>query len=184
MLFQTQWSKLLRGLNAVEAKLSKLIMLALAFCIPALNAFAGSSEPKFEDYKVDSVFAGPNHSLESFDQSDDKWIAYRSNAIKRKVNFAGHYVVYTGGCGGGAVCGEILDAKTGRIVAGFPNAYLLDDPDGSYYDAEFRPESRLLVIHGTAADPETDQQGNRLQAINRTRHFEFKNNTLILIQID
>jgi len=56
--------------------------------------------------------------------------------------------------------------------------------NGSYYDAEFRPESRLLVIHGTAADPETDQQGNRLQAINRTRHFEFKNNTLILIQID
>lgn len=167
----------------MEAKLSKLIMLALAFCIPALNAFAGSSEPKFEDYKVDSVFAGPNNSLESFDQSDDKWIGYRSNAIKRKVNFAGHYVVYTGGCGG-AVCGEILDAKTGRIVAGFPNAYLLDGPDGSYYDAEFRLESRLLVIHGTAADPETDQQGNQLQAINRTRHFEFKNNTLILIQID
>jgi len=165
-------------------KFRKSLLTALAFCIPVLSACAGTTEPQFEDYKVDSIFAGPNHALDVADQSDDKWTTYRSNAIKRKVNFAGHYIVYTGGCGGGAICGEILDAKTGKIISGFPNAYELESPDGSYYDAGFRPDSRLLVISGIAADPEKDQNGKVLPAQSRTRYFEFTDNELVLIKVD
>jgi hypothetical protein len=160
------------------------LLIALVFCVPVLSACAGTTEPQFEDYRVDNIFAGPNHALDVPDQSNDKWATYRSNAIKRKVNFAGHYIIYTGDCGGGAVCGEILDAKTGKIVSGFPNAYQLDSPDGSYYDAGFRPESRLLVISGVAADPEKNPNGKVLPAQNRTRYFEFKDNKLVLIKAD
>lgn len=167
---------------AIEFRVSALISLAI--CVPILSACAGTVEPQFENYRVDSIFAGPNHVLDAPDQSDDKWTIYRSNAIKLKVNFAGHYIVYTGDCGGGAICGEILDAMTGKIVSGFPNAYQLDSPDGSYYDAGFRPDSRLLIISGVAADPEKSQNGKVLPAQNRTRYFEFKNNELVLIKAD
>lgn len=168
----------------MATKFRKSLLTVLAFCIPVLSACAGNSEPQFEDYKVDNIFAGPNHPLDVTDQSDDEWATYRSNAIKRKVNFAGHYIIFTGGCGGGAICGEILDAETGKIISGFPNAYELESPGGSYYDAEFRPESRMLVISGTAADPEKDQNGKVLPVQSRTRYFEFTDNELVLIKVN
>lgn len=161
----------------------KSLLAALAFCLPVLNACADTADPQFEDYKVGSNFAGPNHALDATNPSDDRWATYRNNAIKRKVNFAGHYIVYTGGCGGGAICGEILDAKTGKIVSCFPNAYELESPDGSNYDAMFRPESHLLVISGIAADPEKDQNGKVLPAQSHTRYFEFTDNELMLIRV-
>jgi hypothetical protein len=38
------------------------------------------------------------------------------------------------------------------------------------------------VISGIAADPEKDQNGKVLPALNRIRYFEFKDNTLVLIK--
>ena len=160
------------------------LMAILTLYSQTLSVSALAMELKLENYKVDSVFTGPNHELDVPDQGEDNWKIYRTNAIKRKVNFAGHYIVFTGGCGGGAICGEILDAKTGKLVTGYPNAYELDSPDGSYYDAEFRPGSRLLVITGTAADPEKDQNGKVLPRQNRTRYFELKDQKLRLIKIE
>lgn len=168
----------------MKIKFCKTLLLAFVLCSQALGVNASAIGPKFEEYKVGSIFAGPNHALDVADQSDDNWKTYRSNAIKRKVNFAGHYIVYTGGCGGGAICGEIIDAKTGRIVSGFPNAYELESPDGSFYDALFHLSSRLLVISGKAADPEKDQRGKVLPAQNRIRYFEFTENKLVLIKVD
>ena len=162
----------------------KSLLAALLLCAQALSFSAQAIEPKFQDYKVDSVFAGPNHELDIRDQGEDSWKTYRTNVFKRKVNFAGNYIVFTGGCGGGAICGEILDAKTGKVVEGFPNAYELDSPDGSCYDAGFRPDSRLLVITGTAADPEMDQNGQVLPRQNRIRYFEMKDHQLQLIKIE
>ncbi|MCC6074549.1 hypothetical protein ACFPTX_11165 [Pseudomonas sp. GCM10022188] len=160
------------------------LLAALPLCAQVLSVNSHAVEPKFEDYKVDSIFAGPNHALDVPDQGEDNWKIYRTNAIKRKVNFAGHYIVFTGSCGGGAICGEILDAKTGKLVSGYPNAYELDSPDGSYYDAGFRPDSRLLMITGTAADPEKDQSGKVLPRQNRTRYFELQDQKLRLVKIE
>lgn len=168
----------------MKTKFHHRILVALVLWVPALSVSTYAIEPKFQDYKIDSVFADPNSKLDVPEQSDDNWKIYRSNAIKRKVNFAGHYIVFTGGCGGGAICGKILDAQTGKIVEGFPNAYELDSPDGSYYDAGFRPDSRLLVISGIAADPENDQNGKVLPRKNRTRYFELKDQKLVLIKIE
>lgn len=159
------------------------LLAALALCAQVLSISAHAMEPKFQDYKVDSVFAGPNHALDVPDQGEDNWKTYRTNAIKRKVNFAGHYIIFTGSCGGGAICGEILDAKTGKLVSGYPNAYELESADGSSYGAVFHPDSRLLVISGMAADPEKDQNGKVLSRKNRIRYFELKDQKLLLINV-
>ncbi|WP_447749102.1 hypothetical protein [Pseudomonas nicosulfuronedens] len=91
---------------------------------------------------------------------------------------------HTGDCGGGAVCGEILDIETGKVISEFPNAYQLGSGDGNYYDASFRPDSRLLVVSGVAADPEVDREGDPLSAISRTRYFELKDDRLVLIKVE
>ncbi|WP_371369515.1 hypothetical protein ACA097_07705 [Pseudomonas sp. QL9] len=105
----------------MEVKFFDAVIMGLALCVCMLNADADELVPTFQDYRVDSVFSGPNHDLAVSAQSGALWGEYRKEAIKRKVNFAGHYIIYTGGCGGGAICGEILDAMTGEVISGFPN---------------------------------------------------------------
>lgn len=155
----------------------------LLFAIQLISLSSFAVEPRFEDYKVEQIFQGKNHELVVEDDNDDNWSLYRKHVIRKPVNFAGHYIVYTGGCGSGAICGEILDAKTGKIAASFPNAYEIDSTDGSYYEASFRLDSRLIVISGVAADPEIGLDGATLPSVNRTRYFELKDNELILIKI-
>lgn len=141
-----------------------------------------AAEPRFEEYKVNRIFKGENHEL-VVEDDEDNWSLYRKQAIKKPVNFAGHYIVFAMGCGGGAICGEILDAQTGSIAASFPNAYEMDSPDGSYYDASFKLDSRLIVISGVAADPEVGLDGEKLNSQNRTRYYEFDGKELKLLQL-
>jgi len=155
--------------------------LLLGVLLVSLTSFA--AEPRFEDYKVEHIFKGENHELVVEDDNEDNWSLYRKQAIRKPVNFAGHYIVFATGCGGGAICGEVLDAQTGRIAASFPNAYEMDSPDGSYYDASFKLDSRLIVISGVAADPEVGLDGEKLPSSNRTRYFELKDNELKLLKI-
>lgn len=146
----------------------------------SLDNFA--AEPRFEDYKVEQIFQGENHELVVEEDNDDSWALYLKQAIKKPVNFAGYYIIFVMGCGG-AICGEILDAQTVKIAASFPNAYEIDSLDGGYYEADFKLDSRLIVISGAAADPEVGMNDERLQPRNRTRYFEFDGNALRLLRI-
>ena len=158
-----------------------MISNALLCFILLLDSF--TADPHFEDYKVEQIFQGDNHKLVVEGNNDDDWSSYRKQAIKKPVNFAGHYIIFATGCGGGAICGEILDAQTGKIAASFPNAYEIDSADGSYYEASFRLDSRLIVISGVAADPERGINGEKLSRSNRTRYFELKDSQLQLLKI-
>lgn len=165
----------------MENKIFARIVLLLGALLISLGSVA--AELRFEDYKVEQIFKGENHQLVVEDDNEDNWSLYRKQAIKKPVNFAGHYIVFATGCGGGAICGEILDAQTGRVAAAFPNAYEMDSVDGSYYDAGFKLDSRLIVISGVAADPEVGLTGEKLASANRTRYFELKDNKLTLLMI-
>lgn len=59
-----------RSQNAMAIKFCPLLA-ALALCAQVLSISAHAMEPKFQDYKVDSVFAGPNHALDVPDQGKD-----------------------------------------------------------------------------------------------------------------
>jgi hypothetical protein len=76
----------------------------------------------------------------------------RENAAKG-VNFAGHYVVATWGCGADCVSLAIIDARTGHVyfsrsvlsVGGFGYS-----PDEDRF--QFRSNSRLLIVVGAPND--------------------------------
>lgn len=44
--------------------------------------------------------------------------------------------------GGGAICGEVVDAQSGMVVCVFPNAYELDGAG----DGALMPSSRVGVV--------------------------------------
>jgi hypothetical protein len=122
------------------------------------------------------VFTGANHDLVPQENSNAMIDQARGQALKGKVNFAGHYILHRLGCGGSSICGEVLDARTGDVVVGLPNAY-----DGNTFSMSNQPDSRLLIVFGIAADTEEDAQGNELESLYRIRYYEFVNNEFRLL---
>lgn len=73
------------------------------------------------------------------------------NAAKGGVNFAGHYILTTWGCGTNCSQSAIIDARNGRVFfpdqlegAGFGFCELPDDAEPVVY----RADSRLLILNG------------------------------------
>ncbi|GGK11021.1 hypothetical protein GCM10009103_02700 [Pseudomonas koreensis] len=150
--------------------------IVLGSLLSTATSMAFAADPDFKDYAVTPVFSGPNHEPVQQEQSNPVMDSTRAKALQGKVNFAGHYILYRFGCGGGAICGEVLDAQTGDVVGGLPNAY-----DGSTFDTTYLPDSRLIIISGVTLDGEEDAQGNRLENRNRDRYYEFVNNEFRLL---
>ncbi|MBM7063405.1 hypothetical protein JQX08_22015 [Pseudomonas sp. UL073] len=165
---------------ASKSILQKLILLGAL--LPAL--LCSAAEPRFDDYKVLAIFDDTSNAAAAGRQSDDAQSDLREQAAKQPANFAGHYIVLTSGCGGGAICGEILDAKSGRAVTGLPNAYLILSEDGtSAFDAIFQENSRLIIISGIAADPELGLNNEPIPRKDRTRYYEFDGKSLKLLYL-
>ena len=144
----------------------------------ATASIAFAADPDFKDYPVAPIFSGSHHALVPQENSNPVMDQARAKALKGKVNFAGHYILNPLGCGGGAVCAEVLDAQTGEVAGGLPNAY-----DGSTFAMLYQPDSRLLLISGITLDGEEDAQGNSLESVNRDRYYEFVNNEFRLLSM-
>lgn len=142
------------------------------------NPMAFAADPAFKDFSITSGFTGVNHELVPQENSSPKMEHARAQALQGKVNFAGHYILHKVGCGGSAVCGEVLDARTGDVAVGLPNAY-----DGDTFSLSYQPGSRLLIISGITADTEEDVQGRQLESSYRVRYYEFVNNEFRLLTI-
>jgi hypothetical protein len=75
-----------------------------------------------------------------------------TNALKDGVNFAGHYVLATWGCGTNCSDGGIIDARNGKVY--FPKELEgigIGFCEIDYEKTEplvYKPESRLLVLSG------------------------------------
>lgn len=150
--------------------------ILLGSVLLAIASLAFAADPDFKGYTVTPVFTGAHHKLVPQENSNPMMDKARSRALKGKVNFAGHYILHQLGCGGSAICAEVLDARTGEVVGGLPNAY-----DGSTLAMVYQPDSRLIFISGITLDGEEDAQGNSLESINRDRYYEFVGNEFRLL---
>jgi len=125
------------------------MMRLVLICLLAgfLSAPARAAETlRFEDYAaaVEKVEHPAAPRL-----SDAKSRQYKSqlrDVADREVNFAGHYVLASWGCGASCVMAAAVDAKTGS-VAWLPFTVCcwpleIEEP------LEFKPDSRLLIVHG------------------------------------
>lgn len=148
----------------------------LGTLILAAASMAFAADPTFKNFTVTPVFTGTHHELVPQENSNPVMDQARAKALKGKVNFAGHYILHQLGCGGSAICTEVLDARTGEVAGGLPNAY-----DGSTFAMLYQADSRLILISGITLDGEEDAQGNSLESVNRDRYYEFVNNEFRLL---
>lgn len=129
----------------------KLVLLA-ALCLAFSSiGFAQSATPTFTQFAV-KVERTKNIKVNL--RSHKNASMFRTNlrnAAKEGVNFAGHYILATWGCGTNCTQSGIIDARNGRVFfpgqlegAGSGFCDLPDDTEQIVYQAN----SRLLILSG------------------------------------
>jgi hypothetical protein len=129
----------------------KIVLLTALFAAFSTAGFAQSTTPTFKKYAARVEKTGNvKVNLKSHKNAN----TYRTNlrnAAKEGVNFAGHYILTTWGCGTNCSQSAVIDARNGKVFfprvlegAGFGFCDLADDAEPIVY----RADSRLLVLSG------------------------------------
>ena len=129
----------------------RFILLTALFLAFSSIGFAQSATPTFTQY---AARVEKNRNVRVNLRSHKHANMFRTNlrnAAKEAVNFAGHYILTTWGCGTNCSQSAIIDARNGSVF--FP-----DELEGSVFgfcefsdDTEpivYKANSRLLVLNG------------------------------------
>jgi hypothetical protein len=128
----------------MSTTLQRLVMtLAMAFF--ALASFAGP-RPAFENFPSVPEPRKQRPKLQLLTHQDRELRSALAAASRQPVNFAGHHVLASIGCGASCVMPVVIDVGAG-IVTWLPFTMCCRD---SAHDTplEFRRDSELLVIRG------------------------------------
>jgi len=118
------------------------------------------------DFNVHDSYKGPVNHRENVKNLSPNLAWEYKNA--KKINFAGHYVLFTFGSGGGSLGYGLLDARSGILVESeIPNYYA----EGLESD-QFNINSSLVIIKGQALD----------DGDNTIKYFSLKDGALKLIK--
>jgi hypothetical protein len=128
----------------------RIVLLVTLFMACTSIGFA-QSEPTLSQYQV-KVEKIKNVRVNLNSHRNAKMFRTNlRNAAKEGVNFAGHYILTTWGCGTNCSQSAIIDARNGRVYfprelegAGFGFCDFPDDTEPSVHKAD----SRLLVLNG------------------------------------
>jgi hypothetical protein len=154
------WKKLKKMRKSSFMKKSALLSIITILLTSAVFAQKGvAPAPTFAKYRVKVTKAKPKPvNLRSHKEARTFRTRLRE-ANKRGVNFAGHYIIATWGCGTGCLYGAVINTLNGRVYfpgelkgvgAGFGE---LSDTDLLQY----RKNSRLLIVSGyTGGTAESD----------------------------
>jgi hypothetical protein len=153
-----------------------LFCLFISICAPAQKA----TEPSFSRYAA-TVEKGHARSIDFNNDAGARTMRTRlSEALSGGINFAGHYIVASWGCGTGCISGAIIEAKTGKVYWPLPLNALSVWYDGQNYADEpiaFHKNSRLLIISGSPGGKDNDPDKP-----NGKYYYEWKANGLHLVK--
>ncbi|HKR00527.1 MAG TPA: hypothetical protein VJT09_07625 [Pyrinomonadaceae bacterium] len=139
---------------------TRIILLAALFSAFVSLGIAQSTTPAFTQYaaRVERI---RNVTVNLRSHKDARMFRTNlRNAAKEGVNFAGHYILTTWGCGTNCSQSAIIDARNGRVFfpeelagAGFGFCEFPDETEPFIY----KSNSRLLVLNGfKGGDLETE----------------------------
>ena len=91
-------------------------LLVLFIFFPGSLSLLGATErlPRFTDYPASPVYPGKTHALlPRYRDAHPK--TGLPDAVERKADFAGHYILIHAGCGVGCSYVSVMDARTWKI---------------------------------------------------------------------
>lgn len=117
----------------------------VAICL-AMHTASFAASPDFSDFPA-KTYHGPVAKVRLLDAKSRQYGGRLRDASHGAVNFAGHQILATWGCGASCIVAATIDAKTGE-VAWLPFTVCCWDLN-IIEPLEFRPDSRLLIVHGS-----------------------------------
>lgn len=151
----------------VTSSLLAVFMIGMIGTLP--GAARAGSLPGFADCPV-AVAAkhGPVPRLTFTDAQARRYSSVIRDAARGPVNFAGHYILATWGCGAGCVMAAAIDVKTGRVTS-LPFT-VSDWPIDVTEPLAYRADSCLLIVRGSRNE----------SAEHGTYHYAFDGKTFSL----
>ena len=116
------------------------------FSLLAFVSAQALGAPRFEGFPARSYARHPV-GIQLHGAKDREYASKLRKTLHQPVNFAGRYVLTTWGCGASCVIGAAIDARTGAVTW-IPFTVCCCDLNITE-PLEYRPESRLLVVHGS-----------------------------------
>lgn len=126
-------------------------IIVFTFSLMIISPYASAKSLNFSSYQVKEIYRGQNYPAQQGDE-------YRSSTLEqvlknKKVNFAGHYIIYMDSCGtGGCILYAIADAKTGENIASLPTVYMGDVEDQYTPTIDYKVNSKLIHVSGVNAE--------------------------------
>ncbi|HEX8249071.1 MAG TPA: hypothetical protein VF599_12910 [Pyrinomonadaceae bacterium] len=155
-------------------KIAAQTILLLIVCFASIEAQQQRRLPRFEDYAVREIYRGKTASVKLTSSSARMFRTMLRQNAAHGVNFAGHFILATWGCGSDCHSFAVIDAKTGRVYfspsISFVGGQMSQDEDR----LQFRKNSSLLIVAGARNDEEIGKfyyvwKNNRLRLIRKTK---------------
>jgi hypothetical protein len=127
--------------------MKKLFLLCLLVMVDVVITHVGARTPDFADFPVKEIYTGRPAKVRLVSPQDRQFATRIREASRQKVNFAGHFILASWGCGASCVMTVVIDAKTG-VVAWLPFTVCCWDADVDEPIA-FRRDSRLILVRGS-----------------------------------
>lgn len=134
------------------------LLKAGAFAQPLVCGQRDSAQgdmPAFEQYRVKVSTASPQPIKFRGNPEARMFRTRLRQANRGGVNFAGHYIFASWGCGTSCLYGAIIDTRTGNVY--FPKelagmSFGAGDIEIPEEPLQYRKDSRLFILHGYSAD--------------------------------
>jgi len=127
------------------------VVAALIFLASAVLA-QRKPLPRFEHYPVKENFRGKSAPVKLTSSRARLFRTMLRDNAKNGVNFAGHYIAATWGCGSACWSFAIIDARTGQVYF-IPSLLTVGGFGYAHEDLiQFRKDSRLLIVVGAPND--------------------------------
>jgi hypothetical protein len=146
--------------HAVALAVAAAFLLATPFPRGyASTTCSQKKHPEFKDYSAAQIFNGTLHPAILTTHIEKNHRTVIREALEKGVNFAGHYVLVSWGCGAGCKQFVIVDSVTGKVYdPPFVEVYYHFPPANSNFEwwcytdlLTFNKGSRLLVVEGCLA---------------------------------
>ncbi|MES2113879.1 MAG: hypothetical protein V4578_01955 [Pseudomonadota bacterium] len=124
----------------------KSLIIIVAAALLSASAQGRAAEPVFQQFPVAQHFAGRSAPLRLMHPRDREFRTALTAAARQPVNFAGHYVLTTLGCGASCILVAAIDARTGT-VAWLPFTLCCWDIAVTE-PVQFKLDSDLIVLRG------------------------------------
>jgi hypothetical protein len=116
------------------------------FALLVIASATASAAPRFKDFPA-TAYTGQAAGVQLHGAKSRMYATRLRLGSREPVNFAGHYILTTWGCGASCTMGAAIDARTGAVTW-FPYTVCCWDLDVDEA-IEYRLDSRLFITHGS-----------------------------------